>query len=101
MSAVREKKTAALGFRAVCLSAAALLFVLGLLTDVQSTAARAEAQRYEAMAEELRSENARLEARLESELSLEELERRATEELGMQKCRPEQIIHIDLPEQEG
>ena len=98
---MKREKAAARGFMAVCLSAAALLFVLGLLTDIQSTAAGAEAQRYEALSDQLRSENARLEARLESELSLEELERRAVEELGMQKCRPEQIVYISLQEQVG
>ena len=45
---------------------------------------------------ELKEENHILQAKSETSLSLEELERYATEELGMQRLKPSQIFYIDL-----
>ena len=47
--------------------------------------------------EELKAENARLLARCESSLSLEEIERYAVEVLGMQRLSGEQIVRVREP----
>ena len=47
--------------------------------------------------ERLKAENARLLARCESSLSLEEIERYAVEELGMQRLSGEQMIWVGEP----
>lgn len=84
-------------FRAVCMSAAALMLVLSLLCSIRVAAANDRAARLEKENDALSKEIELLNARVESSLSLEELERRAVEELGLQRCTPGQIIVIDTP----
>ncbi len=82
-------------FRAVCLAAAAGMLVLSLLCSIRLAAVNDRAARLERENAALEEEIAVLNARIESSLSLEELERIAYEELGLQKCAPGQVIHIE------
>ena len=72
-------------FRAVCLGFSLLLLVGSLLWDIRLAALNDLAAAEEPETERLKAENARLLARCESSLSLEEIERYAVEELGMQR----------------
>lgn len=84
-------------FRAVCMAAAALMLVLSLLCSISVAAANDRAARLEKENTAIAREIELLNARVESSLSLEELERRAVEELGLQRCTPGQIIVIEEP----
>lgn len=85
-------------FRAVCGLFSAAVLVLSLLTSVKLAQVNDEAARLEKQAEALEEENRILSAQLESSLSLEELERRATQDLGMQRRTPGQVYYLTLPE---
>jgi cell division protein FtsL len=85
-------------FRAVCLCAAALMLLMSLLCSIRVTAVNDGAARLERENAALEAELAVLTARMESNLNLEELERYAVEKLGMQRCGPDQIILIEMPE---
>lgn len=81
----------ALLFRAVCLGFSAALLVLALFSHIGLV-------RCESRIEELRravagaeNENIVLQVKINSALSLEELERRAVQELGMRRPEPGQI----------
>lgn len=84
-------------FQAVCLGFSALLLVLSLLLDARLAALNDAAAEREREAGRLLAENARLRARCESSLSLEEIERYAREELGMQPLCGEQMIPVEEP----
>ena len=73
-----------------------VLLVSALLGSIRLAALNEELTGLEKSLKTLKEENRVLQARVESSLSLEELERRATEELGMQRLSPGQIIYIDL-----
>ena len=73
-----------------------MLLVSALLGSIRLAALNEELTGLEKSLKTLKEENRVLQARVESSLSLEELERRATEELGMQRLSPGQIIYIDL-----
>ncbi len=78
-------------FTLICLAFSALLLVLYLMTSADVTA---EKDKRSALAREVQSladENELLRARVEAQLSLAEIERRARQELGMQPCSPGQI----------
>ena len=83
-------------FRAICIGFSLLLLVSALLGSIRLAALNEELTGLEKSLKTLKEENRVLQARVESRLSLEELERRATEELGMQRLSPGQIIYIDL-----
>lgn len=83
-------------FRAICIGFSLLLLVSALLGAIRLAALSEELNTLEKTLKTLKEENRVLHARVESSLSLEELERRATEELGMQRLSPGQIIYIDL-----
>ena len=83
-------------FRAISISFSLLLLVSALLGSIRLAALNEELTSLEKSLKTLKEENRVLQARVESSLSLEELERRATEELGMQRLSPGQIIYIDL-----
>lgn len=91
-----DKQTANVLFRAVCLCFSAALLVLSLLSAIDLAAVNDRAARLEKEIETLETENDILLARCENSLSLEEVERRAIEELGMQHCTPNQIVYIEL-----
>ena len=83
-------------FRAICIGFSLVLLVSALLGSIRLAALNEELTGLEKSLKTLKEENRVLQARVESSLSLEELERRATEELGMQRLSPGQIIYIDL-----
>ena len=86
---------AALLFRVVCLGFSALLLVLTLLSQIQlvRTESRIEALRAEIT--EAENENTRLKIRSESALSLDALERVATQRFGMRRPESGQIMEIE------
>lgn len=81
-------------FRAVCLGFSLLLLVGSLLYGIRIAALNDAAAESKQRVETLREENAYLLARCESSLSLEEIERYAVEELGMQRLCGEQMIRV-------
>ena len=83
-------------FRAVGFCFSALLLILSLLTSIKLAAVNDRAVGLEQQVAQLEEDNAVLRARCESSLSLEEIERYATQELGMQRCLPGQIQVLRL-----
>ena len=90
------RKTAEALFGAICLGAAAALLVLSLLGAVRLTRLNDEALSLEREIRALREENARSRVLCESGVDLEELERRAIQELGLQHRRAEQLEDVAL-----
>ena len=84
-------------FRAVCLCAAVLMLLMSLLCSIRVAAVNERAAKLERENAALTEEIAMLTARSESRLSLEELERCASEKLGMQRLTPGQIIMMEFP----
>lgn len=91
----REKTLAASAFRLICLGFSALLLVMTLFTHIQLV--RAQAAIGELENEMTRAENERIFLQIQSAsaLNLEELERRAVQELGMRHPEPGQIVDIE------
>lgn len=87
-------------FIAVVFIFSAFITVLSLLASIRLNALGDSAGRLSRMAEELEKENRQLAAQAEAVMSLEELERYAIEVLGMQHCKSEQIIYINVPKGE-
>ena len=85
-------------FRVVVLCFSAALLVLSLLTSIKLAAVNDRAAKLETQVEQLKTQNGILRAEYENSISLEEIERYATEVLGMQRCAPSQIIYIEYPE---
>ena len=83
-------------FRAICIGFSLVLLVSALLGAIRLAALNEELNALEKSLKALQEENRVLQAKVESSLSLEELERRAIEELGMQRLSPGQIIYIEL-----
>ena len=83
-------------FQILCVAASLLLLVMSLLYGVRSTALNQQAAAAKASAEVLREENEILRVRAAGVWSLEEIERRAREELGMQSLSAEQIVRTDF-----
>lgn len=83
-------------FRAICIGFSLVMLVTALLGCIRLAALSEELNALEKSLKTLKEENRLLQARVESSLSLAELERRATEELGMQRLSPGQIIYIEL-----
>ena len=81
-------------FRAICLCFSVLLLVLSLLWDIRLAALNDLAAGKKRETAELRLENERLRARCEERLSLAEIERYATQELGMQYLSADQIVLV-------
>ena len=84
-------------FRAIGFCFSAALLILSLLTSIKLAAVNDTAARLEKEVARLKNENEILRAEYENSLSLEEIERYAIEELGMQRCFPNQIIYVELP----
>ena len=78
------------------MTAAAAMLVMSLLCSIRLAAVNDRAARLERENAALTREIDVLTARTESSLSLEELERRAVDELGLQRCTPGQIQVIEL-----
>ncbi len=90
------KKAGETLFRLLGLSISALLLVMSLLYGARLAARNQEAAEAKAAVEALREENQRLRVRCACCFSLEEIDRFAREELGMQPLRAEQILRADL-----
>lgn len=90
-----EKRTPALLFNTIAALFSAVLLVLSLLCAVETAAVNDRAAALKKENESLKTENQILQARLDNSLSIAELERRALEELGMQRPNPGQIRIID------
>ena len=83
-------------FQILCVGASAILLVMSLLYGARLAARNQEAAEAKAAVEALREENQRLRVRCACCFSLEEIDRFAREELGMQPLRAEQILRADL-----
>ena len=82
--------------RSVCFLLAALLLVLALSEQIRLSSVESELSALRSEKEELTKEKGILSARLASRLSIEEIERRAEEDLGMRRCRGDQIRGIGI-----
>ena len=83
-------------FRILCLGLSALLLVMSLLYGARLTERNQAAAEAKTAAEKLRTENQLLQVRCAYAFSLEEIERYALEELGMQNLRAEQIVRAEI-----
>lgn len=91
----REGKLAEIAFRVVCLGFSALLLVLTLLTHIQLVRAQTRIRTLGQDIARAENEHIALEIRSIEALNLAELERRATQELGMRRPEPGQIQEIE------
>ena len=82
-------------FCTVCFSFAAVLLVLSLLGAVRLASLSDEDAGLEQELETLKDETRALRVTYDSMLQLDEIERYAVEELGLQHCSPGQIVYID------
>ena len=82
-------------FNALCVAFSAVFLVLCMLCSAQRAAENERAAMYREEIERLKTENRVLYVQNQCEMSLEELERYALEELGMQRLSPRQIIYIE------
>ena len=89
------KRASELAFRLICLGFSALLLVLTLLIHIQLV--RTQSCIAELGTQIARAENERITLQIQtaSTMSLQELERRATQELGMRHPEPGQIIETE------
>lgn len=83
-------------FRVICGAFSFGLLVAALLGSIELAALNEELTTMERELKELKEENRVLQAEYETSMSLEELERYATEKLGMQRLSPGQIIYLEL-----
>lgn len=82
-------------FKGVCLAFSALLLVMTLLGSVELARMSQDTMELEKAVEKAREKNEALSLKIETGLSLQEIERYALEELGMQTPTEEQIFYID------
>ena len=82
-------------FRAVCLSFSALLLVLALFSQIRCVRAESRIEALQKAIADRENERIVLTIKTESALSLEQLERRAVQELGMRHPEPGQIRVIE------
>lgn len=94
------KRPSEIIFCVVCFCFSAVLLVLSLLGAVHLAALGDENAVLERELETLKNENQILRVTYESMLRLDEIERYAVEELGLQHCSPGQIVYLDLAEAE-
>jgi len=86
-------------FRAVGFLFSAVLLILSLLSSIKLAAVNDRAAELEKQVERIETETQILRAEYENSRSLREIERYATEVLGMQRCSPGQIIYIEQPDE--
>jgi len=89
------KRASELAFRLICLGFSALLLVLTLLTHTQLVRTQSRIAELETQIARAENERITLQIQTASALSLQELERRATQELGMRHPEPGQIIETE------
>ena len=79
-------------FRAVCLGFSAILLVMALFGQIRLVKTESRMESLENAIADAENERAVLQIRLNEALPLEELERRAVQELGMRHPEPGQIV---------
>lgn len=89
------ERLSALLFRVVCLSFSAALLVLALFSQIRLVRSESRIEALRKSISEAKNENILLRVKIDSALSLEELERRAVQELGMRRPEPGQIVAIE------
>ncbi len=85
-------------FETVLFSFSAIVLVLMLLGCVRLSQSEDRTEKLRLSIAEQRSENRMLQAECEACMSLAELEEYALNELGMQQCRPWQIVYLEIAE---
>lgn len=85
-------------FRAVCLVFSAILLVMALFGQIRLVKTESHIESLENAIADAENERVVLQIRLNEALPLEELERRAVQELGMRHPEPGQIVTIDYNE---
>lgn len=85
-------------FRAVCLGFSAILLVMALFGQIRLVKTESRIESLEKAIVDAEDERVVLQIRLNEALPLEELERRAVQELGMRHPEPGQIVTIDYNE---
>ena len=90
------ERLSALLFRAICLGFSTLLLVLTLLWQIRLTALHSELRTLERELREAEDQKVYVQMRQSAQLTLEELERIALQELGMQRPEPGQIIEAQI-----
>lgn len=85
-------------FRAVCLGFSALLLVMALFGQIRLVKTESRIESLENAIADAENERIVLQIRLNEALPLEELERRAVQELGMRHPEPGQIVTMDYQE---
>ena len=83
-------------FRIVCLSFSAFLLLLCLMCNISLMWTRANIEELHSRISAAERENETLNVRCENRISLSELEKTATERLGMHRPNSEQIFFIEL-----
>lgn len=89
------KRASGFAFRVICLGFSALLLVLTLFTHIQLVRTQSRITELKTNIARAEKEHITLEIQTVSALSLQELERRATQELGMRHPEPGQIIESE------
>ncbi len=83
-------------FYVICAAFSAVMLVMALFGQIELARASDAIAQMQAEAESLKEENGVLRARYENSISLEEIERYATERLGMKTPGAGQIIYSQL-----
>ena len=84
---------------AACLLLAIFLFVLTLTAQIRLRGVEREISSLRSEQAELEREKGVVRVRLEKERSIENIERCAVEELGMSRCRGDQIVVIVIEDE--
>ncbi len=85
-------------FLIIAISFSALVLVLSLLASIDLTAEKNKSGQLHREIQELTEHNSVLNKELGQMFRLEVIESFAREELGMQICRPDQLVYLNLPE---
>lgn len=83
-------------FRVICIGFSVVLLIGALLGSIELAEINEELTVLEQELKDLKEESRILKAEYETDMNLGELERYATQELGMQTLKPSQIFYIDL-----
>ena len=93
---MRKKNALSAVVSAACCALAALLLFAALLFEIRLGVAEDEIRELRRESVKLAEKRSVLRVRVANRLTLEEIERYATEELGMQRCRPGQIVELEI-----
>lgn len=87
--------------RTACFLLAALLLFMSLCAQIRLRAVESELRTLQGERSELEKEKQILIVRLAGRENLGEIDRRAEEELGMRRCRGDQIVEIGIEEEDS